>query len=227
MTKPDFERCTVEATKLLYKQDVSNRILNIQNLIYDKNIVFDSIQNYCQLTKQPLSKFLSVEKQMLHDGCTIYNPDSDYYVILYNSEIRVFEHLNWTLAHEIGHVYLGHLKDDNTEEVEAHYFAAQLLMPDFAIKMIAHEHGKVSVEDIIEIFGVSEEAAIKRIGTMKRRTCISFSKKEAEIWNSQKTKVDMYYECKIKGSDFRNTLSFRVGMQKDFSRETRMQMYAR
>lgn len=226
MSKPDFERCTVEATKLLYKQDVSNRILNIQNLTYDKNIVFDSIQNYCQLTRTPLFYFLSEDKQMLRDGCTIYSPEDDLYIILYNSEITYFEHLNWTLAHEIGHIYLGHTDDGDLEEIEAHYFAAQLLMPDYTLFMTATEYGKISAEDITEIFGVSPEAAEKRIRTMKRRTCFCASEKAIEIWNCQKERVDMYYECQKEGWDYRNMLEYWLEMKADYEQQMRAEMYA-
>lgn len=226
LSKPDFEKCTVEATKLLYQQNVSDRILNIQNLNYDKNILFDSIQNYCQLTQQPITNFLSEERQMLKDGCTIYRSGIDCYIVLYNDEIRCFEHLNWTLAHEVGHIYLGHTKDGAIEEVEAHYFAAQLLMPDFSIHMIANEYGPVNVEDIKEIFGVSEKAAIKRISTMNKRTCISFSQKAQEIWAAQKEKVALYYECKKDGMDFRNSLAFWIEFKENYEREVRLEMYA-
>lgn len=226
MSKPNFERCTVEATKLLYKQDVSNRILNIRNLTYDKNIIFDSIQNYCQLTRTPLFYFLSEDKQMLKDGCTIYVPEHDLYIILYNADITYFEHLNWTLAHEVGHIYLGHTKDDDLEEVEAHYFAAQLLMPDYTLFMTAKEHGGISSEDITEIFGVSPEAAQKRIQTMKKRTCFRASKKAKEIWASQRERVDMYFECQKEGWDFRNTLSFWLDMKAEYDRQMRLEAYA-
>lgn len=226
MSKPDFEKCTVEATKLLYKQDVSNRILNIQNLTYDKNIVFDSIQNYSQLTCTPLFYFLSEDKQMLRDGCTIYMPKNDLYIILYNAEITYFEHLNWTLAHEIGHIYLGHTKDSDLEEIEAHYFAAQLLMPDYTLFMTAKEFGKISSEDITEIFGVSPEAAQKRIQTMKKRTYFCASKKAKEIWQLQKERISMYYECQKEGWDYRNTLSFWLEMKANYERQCRLEMYS-
>lgn len=226
MIKPNFERCTVEATRLLYEQDVSNRILNIRNLIYDKNIVFDTIQNYCFLTHTPLFYFLSEDKQMLHDGCTIYDPESNYYIVLYNANIMCFEHLNWTLAHEIGHIYLGHEKDDDLEEIEAHYFAAQLLMPDYTLYMTYKEYGKISSEDITEIFGVSPEAARKRIKTMKKRTFFCASQKAKEIWNCQKERVDMYYECQKEGWDFRNTLEFWLEMKSNYDQEMRAEMYA-
>lgn len=226
MDRPDFEKCTTEATKLLYKQDVSDRILNIQKLNYDKNIMFDSIQDYCQLTRTPLFYFLSENRQMLRDGCTIYVPEHDLYIVLYNVEIRYFEHLNWTLAHEIGHIYLEHTEDGDLEEVEAHYFAAQLMMPDFALFTMAHEYGRISVKDVVEIFGVSEEAATKRIETMKKRTYIYFSSCEKEIWNTQKERVDMYFECLKEGYDFRNTLSFWQDMKADYERECRAAAYS-
>lgn len=226
MSKPDFERCTVEATKLLYRQNVSNRILDIQNLTYDKSIIFDSIQNYCQLTRQPIANFLSEEKQMLKDGCTIYLPEYDCYIVLYNAEIHCFEHLNWTLAHEVGHIYLGHTDDGDLEEVEAHYFASQLFMPDFTLKMMSKHYGPVTAEDIIEIFGVSAPAAKKRVQTMNKRTCVTFSSRAKEIWEIQREKVDLYYECKKDGSDFRNTLAFWLEMKTNYDREMRATMYA-
>lgn len=225
MSRPDFERCTVEATKLLYRQNISNRILNIQNLTYDKNIVFDSIQNYCQLTHSSLSNFLSEDKQMLHDGCTIYYSECDCYIILYNADIQYFEHLNWTLAHEIGHIYLGHIKDDDIEEIEAHYFASQMFMPDYTLFMAAHEYIKITAYDITEIFGVSEEAANKRICTMKKRTLFNASQKAREIWSVQKERIDIYYECKREGWDFRNTLAFCLKMKADYEKERRLEAY--
>lgn len=227
MRKPDFERCTAEATKLLYEQDVSNRILNVQNLIYEKNIVFDSIQNYSILTRTPLTWFLSEDKQVLRNGCNLYIPDCDCYIVLYNNEITYFEHLNWTLGHEIGHIYLGHITDGDTEEVEAHYFASQLFMPDYTLYMTACEYKKITAKDIVEIFGVSEPAAKKRISTMKKRTSFSASKRAKEIWAAQKERVDLYFECKNDGSDYRNTLEFWLQMKADYEQERRIEAYTR
>lgn len=216
MRKPDFERCTSEATKLLYDQDISNRILNVQKLVYNKNIVFDSLQNYCSLLHKPITDFLSEDKQTLKDGCTIYHPEYDCYIVLYNEEVRYFEHLNWTLGHEVGHIYLGHTTDGDIEEVEAHYFASQLFMPDYTLYRLSLEHKELIANDIAEIFGVSEEAAQRRIDTMKKRTYFCASKKAVEIWEAQKERIDLYYRCKEDGSDYRNTLSFFLDMKADF-----------
>ena len=117
MLKPDFDKCTERATELLYKQEISDRILNIAALNYDKKILFESIQTYCQYVKAPLDIFLSSRKDVLRDGCTLFDKQSGYYIVLYNSEITHFEHRNWTLGHEIGHIYLEHTKDDDLEEI--------------------------------------------------------------------------------------------------------------
>ena len=225
MNRPDFDKCTVEATKLLYKQDVSNLILNIQNLVFDKNIIFESLQNYCQLTHRPLSDFLSNKKQLLYDGCTLYIPEYDYYIVLYNASIRCFEHLNWTLAHEIGHIYLGHTKDDDIDEVEAHYFAFQLFMPEYTLFMIAHTYGKVTVNAITEIFGVSETAARKRINTMNKRTCFYATEKDKQIWKCQKERVEIYYDCLKTGMNFKNMYCFWQEMKADYERQARLEAY--
>lgn len=194
MVTPDFERCTALATELLYKQNLEDRILNIRSLKYDKTIIFDTIQNYALITHRPISDFLTEENQILKDGCTIICGNNTY-IVLYNAQINCWEHLNWTLAHEIGHIYLGHTEDGSIEEIEAHFFAAQLFMPEYSIYMMREEHGPVSKNDLIEIFGVSPNAAKKRIRTMNRKGCFRASSIDKEIWEVQKKRVDLYYEC--------------------------------
>ena len=75
--------------------------------------------------------------------------------------------------HEIGHIILGHLvefsetalnrggitsKQYGVLEIEAHYFAAEFLMPTAILKY----YPKITVNEIALLFGVSEEAAEKK-----------------------------------------------------------------
>jgi len=70
----------------------------------------------------------------------------------------------FTVAHEIGHLLLGHTKENfvldlssnKPEEIEANQFAAELLMP---LKMLkkSFQNGKVDVKRITKIYNVSEE----------------------------------------------------------------------
>ena len=75
--------------------------------------------------------------------------------------------------HEIGHIILGHLVDFNETalnrggmsskqygvlEVEAHYFAAEFLMPTAILKYF----NDITVDEIALLFGVSDEAARRK-----------------------------------------------------------------
>lgn len=226
MRKPDFEKCTSEATRLLYKQNLSHRILDIQNLTYDKTIVFDTIQSYSFLTRTPLDHFLSKNKQILREGCTLYDTETNIYIILYNAEINHFEHLNWTLGHEIGHIYLGHFEDGPTEEIEAHFFASQLFMPEYTIHMMARNYGTVYPDALVEIFGVSYEAACKRIDTMNRKYCVNSNNIDKHIWNAQEERIKIYYECAKNGWNYRATLEYWNEYKTAYENELRAEMYA-
>lgn len=225
MRSLNFEKCTELATQLLYKQDLKNRVLNIQNLDYgEKTIIFDTIQNYALLTGRSLQDFLSEDKNILKDGCTLVLGNNTY-LILYNAKINYWEHLNWTLAHEIGHIYLQHLEDGPAEEIEAHYFAAQLFMPEYSILMMSKEHGVINSNDLIEIFGVSPEAAAKRINTMNKRFAVRATSIDREIWKIQKERVDLYYSCNKNRYKYRNTLDFMLYMDSEIENDL-LEVYA-
>lgn len=174
--RPDFDKCEKTATRLLLNQSIDNLFIDVKSLSYDKTIFFDSIQNYCRITKTPLSKFINNE--VLCDGCTIIK--KDIYIVLYNNNGCNSYRLNWTLAHEVGHIYLGHTCDERTEEIEAHYFAAQLLMPEIVILDLAIQRHGINAEQISDYFHVSYTAACKRVDTInnKYKHCKDFEEQQ-------------------------------------------------
>lgn len=225
MNSPDFEKCKSRATELLYNQNLKDRILNIQKLDYgEKTIIFDTIQNYALLTHSPLKLFLSEKNDILKDGCTLVLGDNSY-LVLYNADTTYWEHLNWTLAHEIGHIYLDHTEDGPIEEIEAHFFAAQLFMPEYSIRMIQREHGIVKASDLIEIFGVSQEAAERRINTMRRLHSYKVSAIDRSIWEIQKERVDLYYRCNQDRSEYRYSLDYELYMEAELEHHFFMEAY--
>lgn len=98
-------------------------------------------------------------------------------------------------------------------------------MPEYSLYMMSQEYGRVTAEDIVEIFGVSDEAARKRIHTMKRKTSFRASKKDREIWHNQKERIDMYFHCKREGRNFRETLYFWNEMKIEYERQCRLESY--
>jgi len=94
------------------------------------------------------------------------------------------EHYNrqrFTVAHELGHHVLGHTQDGeyhrdnvgnystgtvNYSEIEANQFAAELLMPEDAIRQLVSREGVDSTWRLANIFNVSEAAMHWRLKSL-------------------------------------------------------------
>lgn len=77
--------------------------------------------------------------------------------------------VRFTIAHEIGHIYLGHFKKNITSnqlygqcEYEANYFAAALLMPEHLLS----QYNTLSSEEISNRLDVSTESLGYRLNTL-------------------------------------------------------------
>lgn len=185
--KPDFDRCEAEATKLLFNQNNLETLnIDVRELKYDKKIYFDSIQNYCSIVGIDINNFYI--DGFLKDGCTIRW--GDIFLILYNQDINNSGRLNWTLAHEIGHIYLGHTKDGEIEEKEAHWFAAQLLMPEYAIRYIEQKLGSVFQLDLLFCFNVSKDAASNRLKSISKKYVRKLNHEEMTVLDRCKNYLD-------------------------------------
>lgn len=162
---PDFSTAQNKASELLaYQDSIDSLRINVARLKFPFKIYFDSLQNYCYFTQRSFSQ-LGFDK--IENGCVI-QLSVDEYLILYNAK-HSHERINWTLAHEIGHIFLGHHSDSEKEEIEAHFFAAQLLMPEIVLHQIAKQKGSVDYLFIYEHCFVSMTAAWKRIQTLNRK----------------------------------------------------------
>lgn len=103
-----------------------------------------------------------------NSGATHYDPDLNRHLILYNADMNSGR-VRWTIAHEIGHICLGHLEAiEGTEiaytesrgfydqfESEADYFAWNLLAP----LPIMRAMGIRDVAGIKLTYGLSNQAA--------------------------------------------------------------------
>lgn len=209
MNKPNFKLCEKLATQLLAKQNLTSTKINVQNLKYNKTIIFDTIQNYARLTNTPIENFINQKTQLLSEGCCIPIPNDDLYIVLYNDKNQSDEHLNWTLAHEIGHIYLGHKYDSEIQEIEAHFFAAQLLMPEYIIFMMSRL-GNVTADDIYMLFNVSPIAARKRLNTYQKKAYITKHSFDEDIWQKVEKHVKNYYMFKNASDGFKRFLSMPI-----------------
>lgn len=79
------------------------------------------------------------------------------YVIYFNDYRDTPERIAWSIAHEIGHIYLGHhdLPEDKSQELEANFFAKYLMAPPPLI----HTANCHNYKDIARQFNLSQQAA--------------------------------------------------------------------
>lgn len=107
---------------------------------------------------------------------------SGEYVIVYDERIESAQRIRWTLAHEIGHIVLGHLTcfegtslarsglttaEYGVLEVEAHQFAAELLAPQTIVGQFDFRGNPKGISLICDI---SRDAAIKRLEQIRKST---------------------------------------------------------
>ncbi len=107
------------------------------------------------------------------DGFTVYHKNK--YYIFYN-ERRSLERCRFTIAHELGHIFLGHLQDnqvtsinrepdpaDTKEEHMANIFASRLLAP----ACVLYELNILSSEKIAKLCDISIQSAEFRASRMQ------------------------------------------------------------
>ncbi len=184
--KPNFNLAEKTATKLLLLQNNLSLRIDVKSLEYNKNIIFDTFQNYSNLVGVSLLEFS--ENGVLNDGCVVDIGHTK--LILYDAYNNNQERLNFTLAHEVGHIYLGHQKDGPIEEVEANFFAAQLLMPEIAILELSKRLDTLDYFTLYMLFNVTMPAAQKRIDTISRKCRYNMGYEEQKLLCKFKDEIE-------------------------------------
>ena len=164
--KPDFDRAQNAATELLLNQTIDSLYLDARNFILPDGIIIDTVQNFSELTQCPITE-LGIGSI---DGACLLQQGS-HQIILYDDTIRNEQRKHWGIIHELGHACLGHSRDDRKDEIEAHFFAAQLVSPEIVLIDICKRRGHLSDYDLYNNFNLSLEAAQKRIRTLQQRSC--------------------------------------------------------
>lgn len=169
---------------------IANDVLICSHTI--ETIPFDIEKYIKDETDIALRKYHLTNKKY---GVTIPNLGSDdaliiekrgRYIVFYD-EYASMPRRKWSIVHELGHYYLGHNLDFESispelyakQEIEAHYFAAQLLMPDQVIFALAKRCSlKISSTFLQNHFAISKEAACKRLETLNKRFDYRFAQLE-------------------------------------------------
>lgn len=177
-SKPRFTYATKRAYELLAE-------LNICQFPVDPWKIIKQFTNWHLKGWMELREYtgeddpLNINKEKA-EAKTITLRGSDEYLIVYDDRVNNNQRIRWTIAHEIGHIVLGHLVEFNATalnrrgltkseygvlEVEAHCFAAELLAPKTIIRRFDFNDDPQGISLICDI---SKDAAVKRLDDMKR-----------------------------------------------------------
>lgn len=184
-TLPQIPNYRLEFIKLKLKDFIGT--YNIKTWPID---CVNIIKTISESAKVPLQIGTVSNVSSAFDAIAIYHPNVEVYQIILNRNKIKYpfkcskdRRLNFTLAHELGHILLGHLivpdelkssQEKYIEEVEADEFAAKLLMPE---KLILNTNFS-SINDIADTFNVSTQAVWKRLNTLR---ILNLLKSDAEF----------------------------------------------
>ena len=165
-SNPNFRKAYMKSNEILASSNVITQFpFSAKELIKEtSNIVCRSF-NIAHKYKVNIEDFGSKSAIIMSFG----NKD----IIFYNSK-EIPERVKFSMLHELGHKVNNHPFENVTEkmyrkvEVETNYFAAQLLMPEQIIREFQRRGERVDKQFLIRVFGVSEQAASKRIETLNK-----------------------------------------------------------
>lgn len=191
MRQPDYNRAKRKATAILARQDLKGRTTDVRTFKLDRPIYFLPVQQYCGCIGMT---YEDAKASGLADGCIIGDKKYGIYTIIYNETEN--PRMLFTLAHELGHIYLNHDDvDDAVDEREADVFASQLLMPDYSIVRMAYDYGKVNPQIVSEVFGTSLTAAKIKLHSLKQSNGIQYSQDDIDVYEMQLPKIKAFYDC--------------------------------
>lgn len=165
---------------MYYERFENNRDYQIRNqaikllekLRIDTSSAIDISKVIKRMKKDITWEFVNLEGL---PGFTCYNKKKNKYKMFLDEGTgeKCLERIIFTMAHEIGHIVLGHFGSyDNSTyitnrkfEDEANIFADELLMPTSPIMK-----NKMTPEQICKVYLVSESAAKNKIKYIKRNT---------------------------------------------------------
>lgn len=149
----------IEATalKLLLRQPLRGEyalhFLDYRHLLLHGKAQIDTLSSYERRT--------GVSLPCRAEGITLKSGAMT--LILYDDSVKSLERIAFTIAHELGHIFLEHKEMSPRSEREADAFAAALLMPEAVIRFLDCNKGvPITPEEMTTYFAASLTACRRR-----------------------------------------------------------------
>ena len=164
--KPDFGNAYALANEILVK---SEKIRTFPFSVID--LVHEQTSVKCRSYKTAMKYGLDVAD--FGSDSAVYIKYQGKGLVFYNEE-HSLRRIRFSIPHELGHIVNKHdmnVKDERLYgifEIEANYFAAQLLMPEQIIREFQRRGLRPDAEFLANTFDVSGEAAERRLQTLNK-----------------------------------------------------------
>lgn len=125
-----------------------------------------------------VKKFQDINKEKDIYGYTFFDASNMEYVIYYDDVNAGRKKQRFSVAHEIGHIILGHIDEgiENSDkaETEANYFAGYILCPDcLSINEEIFQNLSERFYLISEWFGIADDTAMIKLENHSNRNSLS------------------------------------------------------
>lgn len=205
--KPDFEMAQNRATKFLLDHTITGLSFDPRSLdLTSEGIVIDTVENYARLTRENVNCFVGRNIK----GCYVLKARG-YQIILYQSSlVDPDERKIYGITHELGHIYCEHKCDDDIQEIEANFFAAQVLMPEIVVYHIRdnYKNCHINAHDLVKLFNVSYEAASRRIKTFNKKVFCYASEIDYQLLQKYKPYIDEYFNDRDKSKKDNTSIKY-------------------
>lgn len=172
--------------KYLNAFEKSQQVLNQLRILAFPIDIFSVLKD-AGIFVQTVSEFKSFSpsnKTQIRDAKCYYYVEANEYLILYNENVNEYR-IRFSLAHEYGHIVLGHLNEEITEisrgglddvtyyrmEGEANVFAGNFLAPPIIINEILDN-------------GLFDTKLLKRIFELSEPSLTEYRKRDFSLWKS-------------------------------------------
>lgn len=164
----DYPKAKNKAREVMEIFNINKLPVDMHKIIKTLDII---VRSFSELSEAQVRDF----REESCDAAVSWVAPKKQFLIIYDDE-KMRERIRFTLAHELGHIVLGHVpksgilkrshKQNDPIEVEANTFAAELLRSEFLLKILGISD-RTSIEKICDISPTAALIAEEKVQTLQ------------------------------------------------------------
>lgn len=173
-------------------------------------ISFDEMANRSGVDYETIKELSNGSDAFVHEKNKIV-------FILYDNKVSSIGRIRWSIAHEYGHIVLKHKNQCGQNEVEANFFAANLLVPQCILKELLNRRGDITIDYLKNKFSISGEAAEKYL--------LGVNARGFEYFKNEYDDIIVTKARKFLNDEIRNSRLFQMSIDEEMQEKRNNWMY--